>query len=49
VVVPAHRPQANTLRLARPTGFEPAGTHLGFRFIQVEGAEAWEARCLISA
>jgi len=35
--------------LARPTGFEPPGTHPGFRPIPIEGAEDWEAGCLCVA
>ena len=37
------------MALARPTGFVPPGTHLGLRFIPVEGAEEWKAGCLIGA
>ncbi len=35
--------------LARPTGFGRSGTHSGFRFVPIEGAEDWEAGCLRSA
>jgi hypothetical protein len=29
--------------MARPTGFEPARTHLEFRMIPIERAEQWDA------
>lgn len=37
------------MTMARPTGFGRTCTHLGFRFIPVEGAGEWEAVCPISA
>ncbi len=38
-------PQSN-MAMARPTEFGPSRTHLGFRHIPIEGAEAWVAGCL---
>jgi hypothetical protein len=38
-----------TFVLARPTGVARARTRPGFRMIQVEGAESWEATVLNSA
>ena len=37
------------VELARPTGFGRSGTHSGYLFIPVEGADEWEASWLRSA
>jgi len=46
VLVPAMRTKGRPRKmwaLARPTGFERARTHAGFRGIPIEGADEWEA------